>query len=146
MAVVVQGAGPVQAKPPDPRPLDVTTLLDLRFGIVVREGAGDGWISVGPTGGGPVTGGGLVALGGDNGPALFEVVGVPYGVFQISLPNRLLIDRQVTVTEFTSDPEWSGVLDAEGRATVRVGGRLGVGSQGKVGSPRTLFQIEVNYQ
>jgi hypothetical protein len=77
---------------------------------------------------------------------VFAVVGEPYGVFQVGLPRRVRLDRQVIIEEFSSAPEWSGVLDGDGRATVRVGGRLEVRNRRGAGSYRVPFQILVNYQ
>jgi len=145
LLIAVLGAAPAPAKPPASTPLAVTPLADLRFGTVALAGSGAGWVAVPPAGAAVTVGGDLVALGGDRGSALFEVKGMPHCVFQIALPQRLKLANQVTITQLLSDPEWSGVLDGDGRATVRVGGRLEVGKQANNGRQSATLQMEVRY-
>lgn len=141
IAMAGAGASAVQAQ------VAVESTQPLGFGSFA---AGNGSVSISPTGVRTSTGE-VVALSAHPGqPAQFVVTGDPSMTYAITLPadGTVALSNGTTnmpVNGFVSDPAGSGVLSGSGSQVLSVGATLGVSAGQPPGSYSGSFNVTVNY-
>lgn len=132
-------------------PISIEKKVDLNFGNIVANSTG-----------------GTVAIATDNTPtynkvsapsipgtrtaASFEVKGFAGVTYAIQLPTTITLTRDggketMTVNNFVSNPNGTGLLSASGSQTVNVGATLNVGANQLAGTYKntTDLKVTVNY-
>lgn len=129
----------------------VLSLEGLTFGTIAPL-AGDarGTVVIDPVSGRKRVHGGLIDLGGRDGPSLFEIRGRPNARFVILLPDEVRLAGRgagaIRLHRFTSSPPRVGRLDRHGRARVRVGATLSVPPRQRPRRYRGRFELIVHYE
>jgi hypothetical protein len=148
-------------------PIDVVSEKDLNFGAMIQLSSGSGTVTVTPnnvytgTASGTITPSGVILvsqgelINGAKGQARFRVRGEPGYHFQIHLPpaspvfnirHDLSSSQKLDVTNFTSNPPNSGVLNGLGIAYFNVGATLQLVSGRPTGLYSKEFVVVVNYE
>lgn len=108
-----------------------------------------GTVSIDTSGTRTATGGTTINSSSTGSPASFEVSGFPNGLYEITLPTSVVITSvagdNMTVDNFSSTPDASGVLDIGGTQNLSVSARLNVGSFQPFGSYSGLMATTVEY-
>jgi len=132
-------------------PISIIKAVDMSFGNVA-VGASAGSVVLTPDGHRTQTGGlSLPGITGTVSAASFDVTGAPNFTFYITLPSTPLLvtngSNNMTVDMFASNPDITGVLNANGTQTVKVGATLNVGALQPVGHYTSAdpFAVAVNY-
>ncbi len=128
--------------------ITITNQSGMIFGEI-SAGATTGTIIIAANGTRTSTGGASVNSATAGGPASFEIVGNPSGIYSISLPAAVIISAgggsTMTVDNFTSSPSVNGALDASGRQTLLLGSTLNVGIFQPFGAYSGVMAVTVNY-
>ena len=127
------------------KPIAVQTLQDLRFGRLVKEPARSGVVLVDPADGVRLFSGGVYDLDGDYGPAEFEISGEPGATFRITPPGGLSLGSGCRVVAVTVDPGLVGTLGANGKAIVRLGGKLELRPNSAHGMQKAVLTVQAEY-
>jgi hypothetical protein len=144
-AAGVLGVAPAPGTQPGGPQFVVRQLADLQFGRVVADPMMGGTVTISPQGGRTVAGG-AQPLGGEAGPAEFEVTGAPGSTFVIELPDRADMGQggsALILTHFTSSPDRSSTIPEGGRATVFVGATLNLVPRVQSGRYQASYDIRI---
>lgn len=130
------------------RQIKVTQVQSLEFGIIgATNTTGTATIRSDGT---KLVSSGILDLGGVSNPAVFLIQGEKFSSFTISLPASATITLTggptAILTDFESSPTISGILNAQGRATVTVGATMSLTPTLWQGSYGGVFDILVAYQ
>jgi hypothetical protein len=130
-------------------PISISNTEPLAFG---KFAAGAGGSVVVSTSGARSVSGGVVLLSSNPGAAArFEVTGDTNLTYAISLPANGVANlangsgQSMSLSDFSSAPASSGLLNGSGRQTVAVGARLNVGANQPSGNYSGSFEIYVDY-
>jgi hypothetical protein len=131
-------------------PIQIVKGADLYFGNIVA-GTSTGTVTVNTEGNRTGTGGVILptATPGTITAAKFTVSGLPNATYAISLPTSTTISisggsASMTITQFTSNPNASGILTG-GSQDFYVGGTLNVGANQTAGTYTGEFNVTVAY-
>lgn len=129
--------------------IGISNIEPLAFGKLASGSGGS--LLVGTTGARSATGA-VVALSSTPGSAArFEVSGDPNQTYSITLPangTASLVNasgHSMPISDFTSNPASTGILNVSGRQTISVGARLNVGANQPPGSYSGSFIVYVDY-
>ena len=131
-------------------PLTITKSADLEFGCIVATGT-PGTVKVSTGGSRTATGGAtLLSAAPDAHGAQFDVTGVPYSNFSVTLPGTCTVTRNsgsetMTVGTFRSSPSGNGNILDDGTQSLSVGATLGVGAGQVIGRNVGTFSVSINY-
>lgn len=126
--------------------LSITNTGDLDFGTFFP---GTGGTVVIATDGTLSTTGDVLSLLDDYSAASFDISGVADAEFSITLPANAELTsgaNTMTVSNFVSDPDASGTLNAGGTSDLSVGATLTVADSQAAGTYSGTFNVTVNYQ
>lgn len=137
------------------RPVGVTKNADLKFGTVVRPGAGSGTVVISAAGARSVTGG-VVGLNSGDAPqaAEFTVAGEGGQSVSVSIPATFIMANGVENLTVTTSNNLSGAAAAQslggtlgsaGSLNVRVGGSTAVPSTAATGVYTGTFTVSAAY-
>ena len=130
------------------RPITITLLQNLDFGIVGTT-VNPGTVVVDPATGLKTVTGGALDLGGVHTSAIFTVTGEKNSTFTIILPSQITIvapgGGTAVVNAFTSSPSSVGLFNQQGQATLTVGASLNVSSVTAQGAYTAPFSVTVAY-
>lgn len=108
-----------------------------------------GTVSIDNSGSRTATGGVTINTSASGSPANFEVSGDPNGLYDITLPQTVVITSgtgdSMTVDNFSSTPDTNGQLDVGGTQNLSVAARLNVGSFQPFGIYSGLMSTTVEY-
>jgi hypothetical protein len=151
ISTIAQVSGTASVSATIVTPMAISKAIDLDFGNVAVN-ANAGTVELTPAGTRLKTGG--VSLPGNAGTvtsAAFNITGAPGFIYSITLPLQPLTITNggdaMTVNMFASDPAVTGILDANGEQTLKVGATLLVGASQPVGdyTSNNEFAVTVNY-
>lgn len=124
----------------------MTTTANLAFGSFMTTDIG--LINITPSGVQSYSGA-LTLIGGTISPGIFTVTGCANFAYSIVLPPSATLSGptgSMTVNTFQSQPTGSGVLDASGTSTLKVGATLHVGNPQPKGVYSGTFIMEIVVQ
>jgi hypothetical protein len=128
--------------------INIVALNGIVFGDI-SSSSRSGTVSIDTSGSRIATGGVTINTSTSGSPANFEVSGDPNGLYDITLPLSVVITSadgdSMTVDNFSSTPDTSGQLDAEGTQNLGVAARLNVGSYQPFGAYSGLMSTTVEY-
>lgn len=130
---------------------DNATGGNLVFGVV-QSGQESGSVVIHPSTQMRSHTGGVLLVPSVAGPATFSIEGDPNAFFSISLPDDGMValvsgEHSMPVNHFISSlTPTSAKLDAEGHATVNVGGELEIDSNQPAGDYAGTFNVAIAYQ
>jgi hypothetical protein len=130
-------------------PTGIANIDPLAFGMFAAGSGGS--VLVSPAGMRSPAGGVVLLSPGSGSAARFDVSGDANQVYAIALPanGSVSLSRDganvMPLTDFTSSPAGSGLLNPLGRQRISVGARLNVSSQQPSGNYQGSFVIHVDY-
>jgi hypothetical protein len=144
LAALLLGVPPIgdAAGTPRARPLTVRQAVPLAFGKLLAERRGQVRVTIPSGRDAPLPNRWSLAATPSH-RARFLVEGEPGAAFVIELPSAIA-GPGYTLTDFTSEPDGMGELDALGRATILVGATLAVTPDAQ-GPLQARFALSVRY-
>lgn len=124
----------------------MTATANLAFGSFMTTDIG--LINITP-GGNQSYSGALTLIGGTVSPGVFDISGCANYAYSIVLPTSATLSSttsSMTVNTFQTSPTGSGVLDASGAATLKLGATLHVGNPQPKGTYSGTFIVEIVVQ